>query len=227
MNIDKAVHDIRAIQKKYSTDYFYFCTNEINNDLVNIDNLCQALAREKINIHWTSFADVSNMSGHLLETLRHSGCYQLCWGIESGSDRILKKMGKKYSVEQAEKTLKMSAALGIRNRVNIMTGFPQEEEPDYLNTLAFIKRNIGIIEAVGLFDFYLVEDSPVARNPEKYGIENMRKDSINPYGLGPLIYDQIGGMKWDDLFKKKTKYFKMMQEEINSMMKKKQNASTR
>ncbi len=64
----------------------------------------------------------------------------LDYGVESGSQKVLDKMGKKYTVEDAERIIKDTYNAGINVVLNLVVGFPNEAEEDFYKTLEFIRR---------------------------------------------------------------------------------------
>ena len=58
--------------------------------------------------------------------LHQSGCSQLCYGLESFSDRILKNLGKGTTSSQNERALRLTLDAGIRPIPNQIMGFPDE-----------------------------------------------------------------------------------------------------
>jgi radical SAM superfamily enzyme YgiQ (UPF0313 family) len=73
--------------------------------------------------------------------MKEAGCTALQFGIESGSVRRLKRMGKLFSRADAEKVLRLSAQAGINNWVNLIVGFPGETESDFQETVSFVRSN--------------------------------------------------------------------------------------
>ena len=97
--------------------------------------------------------------------------------IQSGSNRILKLMNRKYTredylskVETLRKYIK-----DISITTDIMVGFPSETEEDFLDTLSLVKQ----VEFAGAFTFIYSKRSgtPAAKMPEQI-TEDVAKDRI-------------------------------------------------
>jgi MiaB/RimO family radical SAM methylthiotransferase len=87
--------------------------------------------------------------------------------IESGSDRILKLMNRKYTVKDFTDCIKVlnKEFPGILLRTQIMVGFPTETEKDFqrsLNLLATLK-----IDWVEVYKFSPIRGTPAATMPEQ------------------------------------------------------------
>jgi len=88
------------------------------------------------------------MDAALLNKMKQAGFHTLNFGMESGSDRVLKAMHKLYTSAEAEKVIRDAASAGIHVVLNFVVGFPGEEQEDFKQTLDFIKRNKDFIANV-------------------------------------------------------------------------------
>lgn len=101
------------------------------------------------------------------------------YGIESGSQRLLDLMRKGYNVQTISNTIRYAFESDIWNHINLLVGFPGEEDRDIEETISFLEENANnYIHSVRMNPFYLSPDSPIARNPEQY----WNTKSLNEYG---------------------------------------------
>lgn len=76
-----------------------------------------------------------------LKLLKESGCVQVEFGFESGSDRVLKQLkGNSASVEQNMEAAVMAHEMGLRVLGTFMFGEPTETVDDANQTIEFIKK---------------------------------------------------------------------------------------
>ncbi|MDD4894252.1 MAG: radical SAM protein, partial [Candidatus Omnitrophica bacterium] len=80
--------------------------------------------------------------------MKESGCKHLIYGIESGSQRVLSLMRKRFTISDADAVIKATHEAGIVVTANFMFGFPGETEKDFTETLDFIKRNAKYLDRV-------------------------------------------------------------------------------
>jgi len=126
--------------------------------------------------------------------MKEAGCFLLFFGIDSGSDKILKIMNKGFTSEQASKTLKESSEAGIKNIIFLMPGYPHETVEDIIQTKEFIKKNKRYICSTFIFKFSLTYGSPMYYNPEKFGVTNLRESSNFHFGF---VFDECEGLPWE------------------------------
>jgi MoaA/NifB/PqqE/SkfB family radical SAM enzyme len=143
----------------------------------------------KMEIHWQSFAMFRReMSYRIFKKMKKSGCDVLIFGLESGSDKVLKLMKKLTGVKTAEKNLSYAKKAGITSHVSFIVGFPGETEEDFKKTLDFIEKNKDNIGCVGSINVFRIENpSEVYNNPQKFG--------VIPSATNPRWW-----LKWEDIY---------------------------
>ncbi len=90
-----------------------------------------------------SSVDPHEVTPELLATLELGNvCRHLHIPLQSGSDKILRLMGRKYTAGQyAEIVARARAKVpGLAISTDIIVGFPGEEEEDFLATLTFVRQ---------------------------------------------------------------------------------------
>ncbi|MBU0756480.1 MAG: radical SAM protein [Nanoarchaeota archaeon] len=127
---------------------------------------------KKLGVEWMCQLrpDPNDLDRDTLQTLHDSGLKFIMWGVESGSDRILKLMDKGTNTNDIEKVLKDSHDAGIKNIVFIMFGFPTETKEEFLTTKEFLLNNSDNIDLVSTSIFGLQKNSRIYLDPKKYGI---------------------------------------------------------
>ena len=147
------------------------------------------MIEKKLGITWDSFAIFRSGLGHdFFAKLRASGCRILSFGLESASDRVLKRMDKTYDQLIAEQTVRACSEAGIRALVNVIVGYPGETEADFGATLDFLRRNRPwIAEVAAASSCVISPGSALYCHKDRYGVvpdeaSNSWKDE---FGVGP------------------------------------------
>jgi len=107
----------------------------------------------------------------LLNAWADAGCAMLQWGLESGSQDILKRFGKGINLETAKRVLKESAALGIRNYVYLLFGLPGESWADRKMTLELVRSSGADMDFLNTSVFNLPVDCELSRNHRDFRME--------------------------------------------------------
>jgi len=195
INPKKTVDDLKILREKYQTNYFYFVTPQINSYYKELEELCDLLIDNKIKIRWFSFCSVKNMNKKILSKMRESGCFKLIYGIESGSDKVLKKMKKTFTIKDVPKILQLTQREGILTQTMVIAGFPHETKKDISKSVNFIKKHSGKIDFMTIQPFRLKYLSPMYLKPENHGIENLKELEDEKFVFS---FDEINGLKWKD-----------------------------
>ena len=101
---------------------------------------CNIIINEKMDITWSCNARVDLVNPEILKLMRRAGCWQIGYGIESGSQRVLDFIKKGTKLEQIEKAVRWTKEAGMRTRGFFMMGHPTETEKTIRETINFAKR---------------------------------------------------------------------------------------
>lgn len=137
-SVSNVIQEIKNGIKKYNAKAFFFHDSLINGNLKWLNEFCDNIINEKIDIHWYSYASVQNLDFKLLEKMKQSGCIRLTLGIEHISGKVLKEMKKNTTFEKAKQVLEDCITLNIMPVANIIYGLPGETDEDFANLLYFM-----------------------------------------------------------------------------------------
>lgn len=190
---EKVLSELSQIKERYNNITFHFCDDAINNSYEYLEGLCDLFINNKLNINWSVYAKVGNLDKYILRKMKEAGCQWLLFGIESGSNRILKIMNKGCTSEEASQSLKDAHEAGIINILCLIAGYPHETKQDINKTIDFIRKNKKYISYAQAYEFRLEYGSAIYCNPERYGVDN-----LIPYlSRYRFAFDESEGLKWE------------------------------
>lgn len=102
-----------------------------------VKKICRGIIEKNIDMHWACRARVDQVDEGLLSLMSRAGCKRILYGIESGSNEMLKKMGKGICIDQTQKAIAMTKAVGIKALGFFMLGVPGETEQTLYETVRF------------------------------------------------------------------------------------------
>ena len=172
---------------------FHFVDEAMPPSLVR--GVCEEIVRRKFQCEWWgNIRFDSAFTPALAKLMAKAGCIAVTGGLECANDRLLKLMNKGITLSSAEKVLRAFKSARIFVHAYLMYDFPTETKAEqraaerYVRSLA--KR--GLIQSCFWHRFALTVHSPIARNPQKFGI------AIRPaaarkriFARNELEYDQI------------------------------------
>ncbi|MBU1062389.1 MAG: radical SAM protein [Candidatus Omnitrophica bacterium] len=168
----KVVEEMKFHVKHYDTREFEFNDLLCNGNLKQLEKICDLIIEENIDIKWSSYAAIrEGMSLELCRKMYKSGCMGICYGMESASDIVLKKMNKRYDSQLAEEVIRNTHNAGIKSCINIVIGHPGETEREFRNTYEFIRRNKDYIDQVtNVSTCFVLSETDLMNNPSKFGV---------------------------------------------------------
>ena len=168
--IEQIVEEIQGLKAKYGTRHFHFTDESYPPALFR--KLTRRLVDAKADIIWTTHMrfEKSLLEDAVWQDAAASGCKYLHFGFESGNERVLKVMDKATTGDVIRRSLKFSAEAGIWNHVMGFFGFPGETRDEALSSVRFLEDNRELVHSIGFGTFDLSRHTPVAKNPEKFGV---------------------------------------------------------
>lgn len=130
--------------------------------------ICEELASRRLPITWHTFARVDTVDEELLGAMAKAGCTDLLYGVESGSQEILDGIGKKITLEQVRKAVRMAENAGIRVFASFILGLPGETR-DSLKLTRDFARSLGC-----KYGFHVLAPFPgtkIWENPQAFGMK--------------------------------------------------------
>ncbi len=189
---EKIIEEFKYHIQEKETNAFSFCDLACNGNIKHLEALCDLIIKSKLDIAWGSYAMIrKNMTLELLQKMKKAGCFSLCYGVESFSNRILKKMNKFYDSSDAKRIIKMTHQAEIMTDINIIVGFPLETRDDFDETVKAIKENKKYITTVtNVSSFSIMNNSYVGTHLNEFGVkESGLKEGLGFYvdgnGTGP------------------------------------------
>lgn len=132
--------ELEYLYKTYGKTKFTFCDDAFTVDPDLVRKLCSEIKTRGLKIEWNCGTRVDMLTRDLLETMKDAGCISVWFGVESGTDAMLKAMKKGITPELTAKTLSMVREVGLRPVPNVILGFPGETKESAWNTIKFIEK---------------------------------------------------------------------------------------
>ncbi|NIS71059.1 MAG: radical SAM protein [Proteobacteria bacterium] len=116
---------------------FYFVDNVFNIPSSYASELCRRLITNELKVSWRCILYPAKVDEELIKEMARAGCKEVSLGFESGCERILRSMNKKYNPDEVRETSEMLAHCGIRQRGFLLLGGPGETRESVEESIAF------------------------------------------------------------------------------------------
>lgn len=134
-SVDNVIAEIEHLIQKYQIRGLYFCDDLFTNDHEWVKNFCRKLKEKNIKLVWACQSRVDTITEELMREMKSVGCIQIDFGVENGSDKILKVLNKATNAAAIKRAFQMAKKVKIRTCATFMIGNPSETMEDLLETL--------------------------------------------------------------------------------------------
>lgn len=137
-SVENVLTEIRYLMDNYRMDALTF-----NDELTLWSKkysykLCDAL--ETTGIYWGCVGRVNIVDENLLKRMYETGCRWITYGIESGSETILKEMKKNQKADKAKKAVIQTKKAGLGTNPTFIIGYPSETRETAMESVDFMKE---------------------------------------------------------------------------------------
>ena len=124
--------------RKAGIRQFYFVDNTFNLPPSYAKEICRKLIDHGPNIRWWCILYPKKVDRELVGLMANAGCEQVSMGFESGSERILKNLNKKFTLKEVHQISEMLSDHGIRRMGFLLLGSPGETRESVEESLVFV-----------------------------------------------------------------------------------------
>jgi radical SAM superfamily enzyme YgiQ (UPF0313 family) len=104
----------------------------------HVSTICSGLRKYDLNI-W-AYARVDTVNQEMLYEMKAAGIKWLAYGFESGSEKVRRAVGKKYTVDDELRAIYMTRKAGINILGNFIFGLPDDDSQSMSDTLERAKN---------------------------------------------------------------------------------------
>lgn len=188
-SVNYVIHHIKYLQQTYGIDGFQFCDELFNSNPNWVIDFCDAIERENLDIiYLIGGARVDKVNSKMLYRLKETGCIEINYGHESGSDTILKEYGKGVNSNMNREITILSQKIGLHTPIQLVIGSPSETSQTIYETIRFL-ADVGA-HSVSLHYLIPLPMTPIWKYVERNGlIKDVGKylDSVAENDVGALI----------------------------------------
>lgn len=190
-------HKVRGYSSEYVLDMIEILHNKYHIDDIQFNDdtfvtlkkrmldICDKLIAGNYRLSWSCDARASDVTQESLEIMKAAGCWQIAFGVETGSDRVMDFIKKKVTFEQIKNAFKWAKKAGISTKGFFILGHPTEDKESIQATIDLMLSLD--IDVVGLTYFTVFPGSPIFSNINQYGKFDSDWDKTYVYEIGNFI----------------------------------------
>ncbi len=139
-SVDNIITELEHLKDTYEVNLVDFVDGTFTFDRKYLQTFCNAIINHNLDIKWRCTARYDNLDEDLLKLMKQANCVGLYFGLESGSDRVLRAIDKKITVAEIIKVSNMVHDSGIFTATSVIMGLPYETKEDMEETLKLMKK---------------------------------------------------------------------------------------
>lgn len=109
-------------------------------DKKRVLEICDEIGRRKLEVGFDIRARVDTVDEEMLRKLKAAGCQGIHYGVEAGTEKILKVLNKGIHIDRVERVFEMTRKEGIPVLAYFMIGSPTETREDIETTFKVMRR---------------------------------------------------------------------------------------
>ena len=139
-SLHKLTKEIDDAISNFGVKTAYFIDLEFTVFRDQILALCDYLIKRHYDFEWTCQTRFDLIDESMLQKMKQAGCRLIHFGVDAGTDDLLKRVNKKITVQQIEEGMWMTHKAKIESACFFMLGFPNSTEYEKAETIRFAKQ---------------------------------------------------------------------------------------
>jgi anaerobic magnesium-protoporphyrin IX monomethyl ester cyclase len=141
-SIHRIISEIQILIEQFNVTQINIEADTLTVKKTFLHDLCNAMIDKGFNriIRWTCESRVDTVDADSLDLMKRAGCWQISYGVETGSQRLLDLINKGVTLKQVEDAFHLTKKAGITIRGFFMLGLPTETLEESMATIAFAKK---------------------------------------------------------------------------------------
>jgi hypothetical protein len=184
--VARAVADLRALQQEFGVTNFYLSADVLAPAYALA--LAEGIIAAGLEIRWSTDLRIeAAYTPARCRRLYQAGLRAVAFGIESGSDRVLRLMNKGVEVALIRRINRNFHQAGIATSWMTFLNHPGETAAEAGETLALIDRQGGLVDQFIAGEFNLTPGSLISCHPARYGIKAVYHTAGDVFRIFPLF----------------------------------------
>lgn len=184
---ENIVAEMEMLKQKFGVDEIFFSDDNLTLNKSRAEKIFDLMIEKKLNLHWRApnGIRVDCLNESLIAKMKKSGCYYVGLGVESGNDKILKRIKKQLDLNAVRKNVNLLHKYNISVSGFFMCGMLDEKENEIGDSIRFALSvpfdRIQVCDYVpypGSEDFQTIFKNDDRQQYEKAIMEFQQNDTI-------------------------------------------------
>jgi len=188
----RLLEEMRLLNTRYKVTTFDLVHDMFTVDRRKVSEFCDVMIEAGSPFRWSCSARTDCVDRNLLLRMWDAGCYDIFFGIETGSQRMQRVIDKNLDLAASRRILHDANEIGLLTTASLIVGYPEETAEDFRDTARFFSDMMRLPNILPQFNIL----SPLAATPvtSQYWDELFLDEdwtSISENGLEQDAVDQL------------------------------------
>ncbi len=192
-SIENIENEIVFLKNNYDIEGIWIIDDTFTVNKSHLLSVCKIL--KKYGIVWGCQSRVNTIDEEMIIAMKQSGCMQIDFGVESGSQRILDDIiNKGTKINQIKKVFMLTKKYKIRTLANFMIGLPTETKDELQQTISLAEHL-----SADVYIFSIATPLPGTRLYDMIGVPITCKDYCQLNWAGSEITNKFNKSEIENL----------------------------
>lgn len=132
---EDVVREMRVLHEKGGAQLILFQDEFFVSGPERVLSFCRELERSGLDLKWKAFGRINLTNDAMMQAMERTGCVEIRFGVESGSDRVLELCRKGFSAADTYDVVRRATDVFRRVDLFYVWGFPFETMEDFYQTV--------------------------------------------------------------------------------------------
>jgi anaerobic magnesium-protoporphyrin IX monomethyl ester cyclase len=139
-SIESCIEEMTYLLRNFSVTFIDITDGTFTYDREYVYEFCRSIIKNDIDVRWRCTARYDNIDKDMLAIMKKANCVGMYFGLESGSESVLRSMKKQITVERIVEATNMVRDSGIKSVASVLLGLPDETCQDMENTIDLMTK---------------------------------------------------------------------------------------
>ncbi len=136
----RVAEDMERLERDWGVNAIFIEDDVFTFDMDRTREICDEYRKRRLSVRWVCQTRGDALDADLVDRMKQAGCAGVTFGVESGSDRVLKVLKKQESAAEMLAGAELVKKAGLALTCYYMIGNPTETKEEALETLRFAKK---------------------------------------------------------------------------------------
>jgi radical SAM superfamily enzyme YgiQ (UPF0313 family) len=180
---EEVLAEMELLRDKFGAREIFFADDLFLLRKKDILTFCEASIARRLGVEWIAQMRADQVDSRVAEAMRAAGCQRIYFGVEAGSNQILRRANKGMTAAQIARGVRAAKAAGLRVKTGWIYGLPGSLEEQYASIPFMLELRPHEISIHQLIPF---PGTDYYRDPGRFGIRIADPKAFESFCYGGL-----------------------------------------